>query len=95
MLGLKPHWFSKCLYFIMLVFICLAPMTGNVDCSESEEPDIADITRLTDFLYVSHAALCCPGEADCDGSGGEPDISDLYALIDYLYGEHTPLADCP
>lgn len=74
---------------------CCKGMTGNVDCSEIEEPDIADITRLIDFLYTSHTPLCCPDEADCDGSGGTPDISDITALINYLYLSHNPVVDCP
>ncbi|MDD5426375.1 MAG: FG-GAP-like repeat-containing protein [candidate division Zixibacteria bacterium] len=74
---------------------CQGQITGNVNCSAEEEPDIADITRLIDFLYLSHKELCCPGEADCNGSGGTPDISDITALINYLYLEHNPLAPCP
>ena len=69
--------------------------TGNVDCSPEESPDISDITRLVDFLYLSHARLCCPEEADVDVSGGDPDISDITRLIDYLYLSHEPLPDCP
>jgi len=74
---------------------CCVGFTGNVDCSELEEPDISDITRLIDYLYLSHAELCCPEEADADMSGGEPDISDITRLIDYLYISHGPLALCP
>lgn len=74
---------------------CCAGTVGNVDCSEEEEPDIADITRLIDYLYLSHNPLCCRDEADTDASGGEPDISDITRLIDYLYLSHNPLADCP
>ncbi|MBN1212674.1 MAG: thrombospondin type 3 repeat-containing protein, partial [candidate division Zixibacteria bacterium] len=54
---------------------CCTGMRGNADCSESDEPDISDITRLIDYLYLNHAVLCCPNEADADASGGEPDIS--------------------
>ena len=74
---------------------CCIGFTGNVDCSEDEEPDISDIVRLIDYLYISHAPLCCPEEADANGSGGEPDISDITRLIDYLYISHDALADCP
>lgn len=73
---------------------CCVGLTGNVDCSPNDEPDISDITRLIDFLYTSHAPLCCPDEADCDGSGGEPDIADITAIIDYLYISNDPLAPC-
>lgn len=74
---------------------CCQGLTGNVDCSEDEEPDISDITRLIDYLYLSHFSLCCPEEADVNGSGGEPDISDITAIISYLYIAHEPLAACP
>lgn len=74
---------------------CCIGKTGNVDCSESEDPDISDITRLIDFLYLSHIPLCCPDEADVDASGGDPDISDITRLIDFLYLSHNPLPDCP
>ena len=73
---------------------CVGPR-GNVDCSKEDEPDISDITRLIDYLYLSHEVLCCPNEADCDTSGSEPDISDITRLIDYLYLSHEPLAECP
>lgn len=75
--------------------MCCSGTTGNVDCSAEEIPDIADITRLIDFLYISHNALCCEAEADVDVSGGIPDISDITRLIDYLYLSHDPLAECP
>ena len=74
---------------------CCVGTAGNINCSESEDPDISDITRLIDFLYLSHAELCCPEEADANGSGGDPDISDITRLIDYLYLGHEPLSICP
>ncbi|MBN1213209.1 MAG: hypothetical protein JXA92_11600 [candidate division Zixibacteria bacterium] len=74
---------------------CCEGFTGNVDCSDIENPDISDITRLIDYLYLSHNPLCCPEEADADVSGGQPDISDITRLIDFLYLSHQPLAGCP
>ncbi|MBN1212170.1 MAG: thrombospondin type 3 repeat-containing protein, partial [candidate division Zixibacteria bacterium] len=32
---------------------CCEGLTGNTNCSEEEEPDISDITRLIDYLYIS------------------------------------------
>jgi PKD repeat protein len=75
--------------------VCCIGSAGNVDCSTEETPDISDITRLIDYLYLSHNPLCCLEEADSNGSGGEPDISDITALIDFLYLAHNPLANCP
>ncbi|MBN1211202.1 MAG: hypothetical protein JXA92_01375 [candidate division Zixibacteria bacterium] len=74
---------------------CCYGVTGNVDCSWEEEPDISDITRAIDFLYIMHYPLCCPEEADVDGSGGAPDISDITYLIDHLYLTHKALPPCP
>jgi hypothetical protein len=74
---------------------CCVGTVGNVDCSENPDPDISDITRLIDYIYLSHRPLCCPEEADTDLSGGEPDISDITRLIDFLYLSHDPLANCP
>ena len=79
--------------------VCCSGMTGNVNCSESDDPDISDITRLIDYLYLSREPLCCEQEADTNGSNGppesEPDISDVTYLIDYLYLSRRPLAECP
>ncbi len=74
---------------------CCLEFTGNADCSENEVPDISDITRLIDFLYISHNELCCPEEADVDASGGEPDISDITYQIGRLYLRHKNLPPCP
>ncbi len=75
---------------------CCVGITGNADCSMIDDPDISDITRLIDYLYISHTPLCCPEEADVNASGGpDPDISDITRLIDYLYLSHNPLPDCP
>jgi hypothetical protein len=74
---------------------CCIDLTGNVDCSPVEQPDISDITRLIDYLYLSHNPLCCLEEADVDVSGGEPDISDITYLIDHLYLSHRALYSCP
>ena len=73
---------------------CCVGTTGDANCSGGD-PDISDITRLIDFLYLSHVELCCLEEADVNVSGGDPDISDITRLIDFLYLSHAPLADCP
>ncbi|MFZ5980716.1 MAG: hypothetical protein ACOYVF_08800 [Candidatus Zixiibacteriota bacterium] len=73
---------------------CCIGTTGDANCSGGD-PDISDITRLIDYLYLSHAPLCCLEEADANGSGGEPDISDITKLIDNLYLSHSALPLCP
>ncbi|MFZ5980911.1 MAG: hypothetical protein ACOYVF_09810, partial [Candidatus Zixiibacteriota bacterium] len=75
---------------------CCYGTTGNTNCSYEEEPDISDITRLIDYLYIGHGPLCCRPEADVNGSSDyEPDISDITKLIDFLYISHLPLPLCP
>ncbi|MFZ5980785.1 MAG: hypothetical protein ACOYVF_09155, partial [Candidatus Zixiibacteriota bacterium] len=66
---------------------------GDINCSGGE-PDISDITRLIDYLYISHDPLCDTLIADVNNSGGEPDISDITRLIDFLYISHNQLT-CP
>ncbi|MBN1212771.1 MAG: hypothetical protein JXA92_09365 [candidate division Zixibacteria bacterium] len=40
---------------------CCNGQTGNADCSLLKTPDISDITRLIDFLYLTHTPLPdCP-----------------------------------
>ena len=57
--------------------------------------DTSDLSALIDNLYITLAPLCCPKEANVDGSpDGGIDISDLSALIDYLYVSFTPTAAC-
>jgi len=73
---------------------CCEGLTGNIDCSEDEVPDLTDINRLIDHLYLSGEPLCCPESADCNGSYGHPDITDITRLIDHLYLSHSPLAPC-
>ena len=74
---------------------CCVGLTGNVDCNGGDGVDIADLSALIDFLYISFTPLCCPGEANIDGDPAAGiDIADLSALIDYLYISFTPPASC-
>ena len=74
---------------------CCSGMTGNVDCSPNGSIDIADLTSLIDYLYVSLSPLCCVGEANTDGDPASViDIADLTRLIDFLYVSFTAPAGC-
>lgn len=74
---------------------CCVGLTGNVDCDPLALTDIADLTRLIDYLYISFEPLCCKGEANIDGDiNCGIDIADLSTLIDYLYISFTPTAAC-
>ena len=92
--NLSPAWGGPYEYYI--AESCCNGMVGNADCSELEEPDISDMVRVIDYLYISHDPLCCPEEADFDGNGDpEPDVSDLTFLMRHLYLDHPPLPECP
>lgn len=74
---------------------CCVGITGNIDCDGAGGIDIADLSALIDFLYISFTPLCCPAEANVDGDlAGGVDISDLSRLIDFLYISFTPPAPC-
>jgi hypothetical protein len=73
--------------------LCCVGMTGNVDCDALDAVDIADITRMIDYMYITFSPLCCEAEANIDHAGSV-DISDLTLLIDYLYISFTPLPNC-
>lgn len=74
---------------------CCVGSTGNVDCETPESVDIADLTRLINYLFVNFQPLCCPGEANMDGStDGVVDISDLNSLINHLFVTFEPLLPC-
>ena len=69
--------------------------TGNVDCSTDGKRNLSDITRLIDFVYITHAPLCCKQEANTDGSiDGKITLSDVTWLIDHVYVTHKETAVC-
>jgi hypothetical protein len=72
---------------------CCTGMTGNVDCDPTGLVDIADLTMLIDFLYISLQPPCCMDAAQIDGPE-LPDIGDLTMLIDYMYISFKPLSPC-
>ncbi|MDZ4722619.1 MAG: hypothetical protein SGI97_01740 [candidate division Zixibacteria bacterium] len=73
---------------------CCLAATGNVDCDLGDVADISDLTALIDNLFISLSPLCCPNEANTDGTGAV-DISDLTALIDHLFISLASTTDCP
>jgi len=79
--------------FVTWLEHCCVGLTGNLNCSPSEEPDISDIVAFIDYLYITKTAPCCPDEADVN-SDCVYDITDIVRLIDYLYISHDPLAPC-
>jgi hypothetical protein len=85
--SLRAKWSGP---YCFAVANCSPGMSGNIDCDPSGKVDIADLTRLLDYLYISQQPLCCPSAANVDGHGWI-DISDLTRLIDYLYLSFRPL----
>jgi hypothetical protein len=76
-------------------FDCCRDRTGNIDGDPDDICDIADLSALVDYLWISFTPPPCLEEANCDGSSdGNVDISDYSALYDYLFGSYTPTALC-
>ncbi|UCC43505.1 MAG: hypothetical protein JSU65_10215, partial [Candidatus Zixiibacteriota bacterium] len=74
---------------------CCVGLAGNIDGDPNEQVDIADLTALIDYLFVSYTPPSCLGEANLDGDpDGLVDISDLTLLVDYLFISNRPLGNC-
>jgi hypothetical protein len=68
---------------------------GNVDCDPTGGIDIADLSRLIDYMFISLEPLCCPESGNIDGDAtGTIDIADLTRLIDFMFITFTPLVPC-
>lgn len=74
--------------------LCLG-RRGNVDCDALDNVDIADLTTLVKYLFVTGNTICCPREANVDGDvAGNVDVTDLAVLSNYLYGAGIALPGC-
>lgn len=59
---------------------------GNIDKSSDGSVDIADLTALIDYLFITFAVPAGLAAANVDGSeDGRVDIADLTRLIDHLF----------
>ncbi len=56
---------------------------GDVDAT-GQGPDIGDLTRLIDFLFLTNTAIEPPEAGEVDSEAGV-DIGDLTYLITYLF----------
>ena len=82
---------------------CCFGKVGDVDGVGGDQPDLADVMALVDFLFISRSALGCWTEADINQSGGfhagqaDLTLGDLMILVAYLFISETPvvLPDCP
>jgi hypothetical protein len=68
---------------------------GNTNCDTNGDINLADITRLIDFVYVSHNPLCCAENGDINVDGVGPNLADITGLIDAVYVTQNPLPACP
>jgi hypothetical protein len=70
-------------------------LTGNTDCSEDGSRNMADITRLIDYVYESKELLCCRANGNIDGSpDGKRNLADITRLIDHVYISKRETAAC-
>lgn len=86
---------------VTLIDNCCNGHVGDANGMGGDEPTVADIGQLIDFLFITGSPLPCVAEADANQSGGanpvpgDVTIADIGVLIDYQFVTGTPLADCP
>jgi PKD repeat protein len=74
---------------------CCKGTRGNIDNDPFDLVDLADLTRLIDFLFISFTPLACTEEANIDGDPEDlVDLGDLTRLIDYLFISFEPPPSC-
>jgi hypothetical protein len=70
--------------------------TGNTNCDDQGRRNLADITRLIDFVYISQEPLCNDFEGNTSGdSEGRINLADITRLIDFVYISQLETAACP
>ena len=66
--------------------------TGNVDCDQEGQINLADITRLIDYIYLSRTVPCCSANGNVDGDEEAVlNLADVTALIERIYGNRLPM----
>ncbi len=78
-------------------FTCCKGMRGNIDGSDNDSLNIADLTYLVTYLYENGPRPPCLEEADVDASGDKNPVreDDLIYLTDYIFDGGPPPCDCP
>jgi subtilisin family serine protease len=82
---------------------CCLGRVGDVDGVGGDEPSLADVMALVDFIYISGSAPDCLTEADVNQSGGynagrtDITLGDIMMLVTYLFipESSVQLPDCP
>lgn len=74
---------------------CCIGVVGNANGDALEEVDIADLTYLVNYLFVTFVPPPCLAEGNITGDpAGEIDIADLTRLVNYLFVTFEPLPAC-
>ena len=73
---------------------CCLGVRGDVNCSGSE-PDISDITRLIDYLYLSHSPLCWCRGSRCQCQWGRAGHFGYYPAYRFPLSFSCPLGRLP
>ena len=96
---LVPDWSGSQCWVVSEVGCCVGRV-GDANGSGDDEPSVADIGRIVEFLFISGAPFPCLHEADVNQSGGpnpqptDVSVADIGVLVDYLFITGTPLFDC-
>jgi len=78
--------FEKGYLDIQQGFGCCVNIRGNADNSPEQEPNVADIVYMVDFLFRGGPPPDCPMEADVDNLDGPGmNVADIVFLVDYLF----------
>jgi len=73
---------------------CCLGDRGNIDNSQAEQPDIADLVYLVDYMFSGGPEAACPEEADVNGDDAQ-DIADLVYLVDFMFSGGPGPVECP
>jgi hypothetical protein len=74
---------------------CCTGATGNVNNDLEGKVNLADLTFLIDYVYISGNPPCCKAAANTSGDvEGKVNLADVTALIDHIYIKKTPLPAC-
>ena len=80
---------------LVTFYDCCQGVRGNVDGSESELVDIADLLYLVNYMFNSGPIPPCIKEANINGDiFGSIDVSDLVYLVTYMFSQGPPPAVC-
>ena len=71
-------------------------MVGNINHDGAEQPDIADLIYMVNYMFQTGPEPPCMEEADINGDGTEtPDIADLIYLVGFMFQNGPAPIPCP